>query len=141
MHDTPCGQYHPIAGMRRMLLHMRHPAQRAYGFAFSICYLVRVLRIVLADLLVKRKASARKSLATPSSYDWCMVSQMGMVYMQILEGKAYPSWMMHLYLHEIAFARSWDHFFGPQASAPPPGPPPPPPLSPLHQGIISTPPG
>ncbi|KAK9863320.1 hypothetical protein WJX84_006971 [Apatococcus fuscideae] len=37
---------------------------------------------------------------------------------QILEGRAYPFWMMHLYLHEIAFARAWDHFFGPQGFGP-----------------------
>ena len=35
--------------------------------------------------------------------------------MQIHERRACPFWMMHLYLHEVAFARAWDHFFGPQA--------------------------
>lgn len=33
---------------------------------------------------------------------------------QIIEGKAYPYWETHLYLHEAAFARAYDHFFGPQ---------------------------
>lgn len=35
---------------------------------------------------------------------------------QIVEGKAYPYWEMHLYLHEAAFARAYDHFFGPQVN-------------------------
>ena len=32
---------------------------------------------------------------------------------QIIEGRAYPYWS-HVYLDEVAFARAYDHFFGPQ---------------------------